>query len=279
LYRLGPEPWVKVEAALSVGFCMLDTKTAADGTPAAAASRQTNALAFHEENDAGARMGEMPMVAVSALTLGESGDGERGDVRAELLTLGDGDTLGCSAAGDCDGERDTLGDVDDEGEGVAGGGMVATNVDSGLAVYKVVRLPRSVALMAKQVPLAAAGAEATKTYAAQLVAFKLAHKLQQLAAPVPMAFVSDGSSAGDTPTPGYARKAVPLHSGRDDGDGVGEALADTDGLALTENDDVTLTDDVTDGVAGGGIGATRVELETGVRPRNDGDAHCVELMA
>ncbi len=78
------------------------------------------------------------------------------------------------------------------------------------------------------------GVALTKTYAAQL-ALKLAQKLQQLAAPLPpLVNGRDGSSAGDTPTPGYARSPVELHSGNDDGDTVGVIVAATDADAVTE---------------------------------------------
>ncbi len=84
--------------------------------------------------------------------------------------------------------------------------------------------------------------------------------MQQLAAPLPpLVNARDGSSAGDTPTPGYARSPVELHSGNDDGDVVGEPLADIDAL----------TDGVIVGVAMGGAGATRVELALGARPSDD----------
>jgi hypothetical protein len=66
------------------------------------------------------------------------------------------------------------------------------------------------------------------------------------------------------PTPGYARSPVPLHSGADDGDGVGETVADTDEVRVADCD----VDALTDGVAGGGNVATRVELRFGARPSN-----------
>ena len=62
----------------------------------------------------------------------------------------------------------------------------------------------------------------------------MAQKVQQLATPVPLAAAKDGSSAGDTPTPGYARSSVPLHSGSDDGDMVAETVTDKDADAETE---------------------------------------------
>jgi hypothetical protein len=98
---------------------------------------------------------------------------------------------------------------------------------------------------------------------------KRPQKSQQLATLAELAFAKDGSSAGGTPTPGYARNPVPLHSGSDDSDGVGEPLAATDAL----------TDGVIDGVAGGGAGATRVELALGARPSNDALGQIVALMA
>jgi len=59
--------------------------------------------------------------------------------------------------------------------------------------------------------------------------------LQQLAAPLPpLVNGRDGSSAGDTPTPGYARSPVELHSGSDDGDTVGVIVVATDADAVTE---------------------------------------------
>jgi hypothetical protein len=61
---------------------------------------------------------------------------------------------------------------------------------------------------------------------------------------------------------------VPLHSGSDDSDGVGEPLADTDELRVTDCDVDALADGVIDGVAGGGAVATRVELALGARPSN-----------
>jgi hypothetical protein len=66
---------------------------------------------------------------------------------------------------------------------------------------------------------------------------------------------------------------VPSHSGNVD------AATDADTLALADGDAVALTEGVTDGVTGGATGATRVELTLGTKPSNDGDAHCVELMA
>ncbi len=64
----------------------------------------------------------------------------------------------------------------------------------------------------------------------------------------------NGSKASDTPTPGYARNPVPAHSANDDGDGVGEPLADTNELRVTDDarlgdtlrDDATLGDTLRD---------------------------------
>jgi hypothetical protein len=97
---------------------------------------------------------------------------------------------------------------------------------------------------------------------------KRPQKSQQLATLAALAFAKDGSSAGGTPTPGYARSPVPLHSGSDDSDGVGEPLADTDELRVTDCDVDALTDGVIEGVAGGGSVATRVEFGFGARPSN-----------
>jgi hypothetical protein len=69
------------------------------------------------------------------------------------------------------------------------------------------------------------------------------------------------------PTPGYARS--PRHSGSDDGDAVGEPVADTDELRVADCDIDALTDGVIVGVAGGGAGATRVELALRARPSDD----------
>ena len=94
-------------------------------------------------------------------------------------------------------------------------------------------------------------------------------KSQQLATLAALAFARNGRSAGDTPTPGYARSPVFLHSGSDDGDGVGETVAATDELRVADCDIDALTDGVIVGVAGGGAGATRVELALGARPSDD----------
>ena len=77
----------------------------------------------------------------------------------------------------------------------------------------------------------------------------MAQKEQQLATSVPLLFARNGSSAGDTPTPRYARSPVPLHSGADDGDTVtvtdAEKVRDAETDAETEAD--TVTDAITDG--------------------------------
>ena len=97
---------------------------------------------------------------------------------------------------------------------------------------------------------------------------------------LPLKAGRDGSSAGGTPTPGYARSPVPLHSGGDDGDGVGEPVADTDELTVIDHDAVALTDGDTDGEGRGGLSATRVELTLGARPSNDvALGQMVEFMA
>ena len=78
---------------------------------------------------------------------------------------------------------------------------------------------------------------AKKTYATQLLVtftLRLAQKVQQLATPVPLAAAKDGSSAGDTPTPEYARSPVLGHSGSDDGDPVAVNDTDKDADAETE---------------------------------------------
>ena len=71
-----------------------------------------------------------------------------------------------------------------------------------------------------------------------------------------------------------------MHSGCDDGDGVGEPVADTDELTAIDSDAVALTDGDTDGVVGGGVVATRVELALGARPSIDvALGQMVEFMA
>ena len=87
---------------------------------------------------------------------------------------------------------------------------------------------------------------------------ELAHRAQQLAAPVrlllkkyaaaaALAFAKNGSTAGDTPIPGYARTPVPGHNAADDGDDVGETVAVADNDAETEGEAPTDAD--TDGDA------------------------------
>lgn len=92
---------------------------------------------------------------------------------------------------------------------------------------------------------------------------RAAQKPQQLNVLLPLAAGRVGRSAGGTPTPGYARSPVPLQSGTDDGDDVG------DGLVLCDSDAVALPDGEFDGESGGGAVATRVELALGARPSND----------
>jgi hypothetical protein len=67
-----------------------------------------------------------------------------------------------------------------------------------------------------------------------LLLLRFLQKPQQLDMPVPLIFTRDGSSAGDTPSSEYGRRAVPAHSGNDDGDTVGVIVADTDADAVTE---------------------------------------------
>ncbi len=102
-----------------------------------------------------------------------------------------------------------------------------------------------------------------------MVGVRRSQKPQQLATLAALAIARDGSKTGDTPTPGYARSPVPLQSGNDDGDCVGEPLPDTDELRVTDCDVDALTDGVIVGVVGGGTGATRVELALATRPSDD----------
>ncbi len=119
----------------------------------------------------------------------------------------------------------------------------------------------------------------TKAYAAQrvilavLLVLSMAQKKQQLATSVPLFFTRNGSSAGDTPTPRYARSPVPLHSGADDGDIVtvtdaenvrdAETDAETDGdtdneaMRLGEMEELGVTDIENDG---GALGAIKTDV-------------------
>ncbi len=115
----------------------------------------------------------------------------------------------------------------------------------------------------------------TKAYAAQrvmlavLLVLSMAQKEQQLATSVPLLFARNGSSAGDTPTPRYARSPVPLHSGADDGvadtDTVRDATTDaeTDGdtddeaMRLGEMEELGVTDIENDG---GALGAIKTDV-------------------
>jgi hypothetical protein len=91
--------------------------------------------------------------------------------------------------------------------------------------------------------------------------------------PVTLTFTRDDSSAGDTPSPEYGRRAVLAHSGNDDGDTVGvtdsdkvcdaEIEAETDGdtdvdaarLGETEELGVTVTEK-----DGGATGARKTDV-------------------